>query len=207
MKNKLSKFILWFPAAVTLLSGIITAIIVIATGKQLRVSYWATIFIGVLYVFALTALNKKFKLGIPLFAVSAVCLHLVLSIDCGTVLGFYDLFSWWDLMSHGMFGLVYCVVLLYLYRRFHGKSPNLFGLVSIFLMLMGLAALWEVFEFTAGAILNIDMQCVEEAIAAGQSPVIDTMTDIIIAIAGSAIFYITYFVDIKTGNKLYKFHE
>ena len=206
MKDKLKKFIPWIPAAATFLTAIIVLTVIFAMGLTVRVSGYIGLALSGVIAVILTFANAKFKLKMPLHIIALLCVHLVLAIDFGTTLEFYVLFGWWDLMVHGLFGLVGCIVIAYLYLRCYGKRPNVFGLVSVFLMMLGVAALWELYEYVGSMITGDDMQKVQECIDAGLSPLSDTMTDIAIAVAGAAVFYATYFIDIKTGNKLYGFH-
>ena len=57
-------------------------------------------------------------------------------------------------------------------------------------MTMGLAGLWEIWEFVAGSITGEDPQNILGSVAAGHSPVFDTMTDMIITMAGVGVFYV-----------------
>ena len=187
---KLRKSIPWIPSLLVLLAGIVTVIVVATTGKPAGVTDYLSVGAGALFCLLLTFLNERFRLRISLFTLSVVCAHVFLSVDCGTALGAYGYFGWWDLFVHGLFGLVCCGLFV--------------GLVSFLLMTVGLAALWEVYEFTADLFLHSDMQGVEAAIAAGLNPLTDTITDIAIAIAGAAAFYATYLPDAKYwGGSLY----
>lgn len=204
MKMKLRKLIPWIPSLLVLLAGIVTVIVVAATGKPAGVTDYLSVGAGALFCLLLTFLNERFRLRISLFTLSVVCAHVFLSVDCGTALGAYGYFGWWDLFVHGLFGLVCCGLFVGLYMRFYGERPNLFGLVSFLLMTVGLAALWEVYEFTADLFLHSDMQGVEAAIAAGLNPLTDTITDIAIAMAGVVAFYAIYLPDAKYwGGRLY----
>ena len=204
MKDKLKKLIPWVPAVVTFAAAIIVLIIILAADLEVRVTGYIGLAASGLIAGIITFLNTKFRLGMPLHIIALLCVHIVLAIDFGTTLEFYVLIGWWDLMVHGLFGLVGCIVIAYLYLKFYGTRPNAFGLVSILLMMLGVAALWELYEFVGSMVTGDDMQKVQECIDAGLSPTFDTMTDIAIAVVGAAVFYVTYFVDIKTGNKLYR---
>lgn len=186
------------------LAGLVTVIVVAATGMDIGVTDYLSVAAGVVFLCLLTLLNEKLHLNLSLFALSVTSVHVFLSVDCGTALGAYEFFGWWDLFVHGLFGLVTCSLFVCLYMRFCGARPNAFALVSFLLMTVGLAALWEVYEFAADLFLHSDMQGVEEAIAAGLNPLTDTITDIAIALAGAAAFYALYFPDVKCWKgKLY----
>lgn len=138
---------------------------------------------------ALPYANRRFKAGLPLWLIAVMLCHFTLSIDFGTVLGVYDKIFWWDLLSHGLFGFWAAAFCLYLYKRFSGGA-GAFALIVAFLAVMGLAAIWEIYEYLAGALLNEDMQRVQESLNLGKSPLYDTMTDIMIAAAGAAAYYL-----------------
>lgn len=148
-------------------------------------------------------LDEKFGLHLPPAVTALVCAHIIMAIDLGTALGFYDMLWWWDLLAHGLFGFLCSVVVLCLYMKFDARRPRTFELCIILFVTLGVAALWELYEFAAGGILGEDMQKVQESVNAGLSPLFDTMTDIAIAMVGTLIFYVTYFIDRKTGGKLY----
>lgn len=203
MKNELSNAIRKVPCAIAL-STTIATIVILAFGKsEASLTAYLSAAMGAAIAVAITLANDKMRLKIPTAIISLIIAHVVLSTSLGTALGFYDAVPQWDLLMHGLFGFNCSVVTYYLYARFNGRRPSLFDLALIAFVTLGVAALWELYEFTAGGILCEDMQRVQESINAGLSPLFDTMTDIAIAIVGIAGFYISYFADAKTGGKLY----
>lgn len=115
-------------------------------------------------------------------------LFIVLAVDFGSVLGFYDLFLWWDTMMHGFFGFICSISLYMIFLKDLGEIKNWVKYLFTFLATMGCGALWEVFEFSVDSILGMDTQRVAESIALGKTPVYDTMIDMIITIGGFVAF-------------------
>ncbi|MBR2405725.1 MAG: hypothetical protein IKB04_01555 [Clostridia bacterium] len=127
------------------------------------------------------------SLSMAMFA--AVALHVVLASFCGSALGFYYHIPWWDLFLHGLFGVLAAAMLAELLSRHEAVLGRSVLLLVIFLSVMGLAALWEVFEYVSDLVVGGDAQRVAQALASGGSPVGDTMTDIIITAVGVAVYF------------------
>lgn len=149
---------------------------------------YISIFLTALIPLILILLNKKFKWSLPNYIVVLICVHLICSIDLGTVLHFYDKIKWWDLAVHGLFGFIGSSLLYQLIRHFVSRKVTAILFLSIFLMTVGLAGLWEIWEFLVGTITNEDVMRVQESIEAGHSPLFDTMTDMLITMVGVLIF-------------------
>ena len=132
--------------------------------------------------------NRKFKLGVPAFLVWVVCVHLVLSVDFGTSLGWYDKFPWWDDFLHTTFGFIGAAAIYYLFLRWRKNKLDVFDHIVIVLLVVAFAALWEIFEYVAGKILYADTQDVGALVAAGRDANYDTMMDLIDAIVGAVCF-------------------
>lgn len=193
--NKIGKTILeYLPAIITAFLAVITLILYVTVIETHKASAYFAVSVIPLVPFAIIFANRKWKLGLPLYLVISICLHFVLAVDLGTAMGFYTRFDWWDLFVHGFFGFLGCAILYYLYLRLEKKEPNVVNLVMIVLLTVAFAALWEIYEFIADLLLHTDMQGVEEALERNISPLTDTMTDIMIAIAGAVIFYVFLFV-------------
>lgn len=139
------------------------------------------------------------KNEVPTYLGVLAAVHIFLANDLGSALGFYGLIPSWDLIMHGFFGFLFSAIAREFMLRWGGgdmekRKKGGFNLV-IFLSTAGAAALWEVWEFTCDLVLGGDAQRVKEAIANGTNPVADTMTDIIITLAGAAVFFIGKFIE------------
>ncbi len=144
------------------------------------------------------------KKELPWVLGAALAVFVVLACNLGSCLKFYDKIPCWDLIMHAIFGFLCSLTIFILLIRWNGCKLNPIGFfVIIFVFTMGIAAIWEVMEYVTDLITKGDAQRVEESIASGKSPVADTMEDIIIAIAGIAVFYITVLIDKFNKYKVY----
>ena len=67
----------------------------------------------------------------------------------GGVFAFYDLISYWDTICHTFFGIVSGSFFIYFLRLFHIDRINFFAIAILeFTFTLGLAAGWEIIEFT-----------------------------------------------------------
>ena len=199
-KKSLRSFSDYLPAIVTALLAVVTLILYEAIIEEHEVSdYFGICFIPIV-PFVLIFINRKFKLDIPRYLIILICLHFVLAVYGGTAMGMYKLLSWWDLLVHGYFGFLGCAIFYYLYLRIEKQKPKPIHYIMFVLLTVSLAAIWEVGEFVADLFLHSDMQGVEAALQQGISPLTDTITDIMIAVVGAALFYAALFV-IKVISK------
>lgn len=150
--------------------------------------------------------NLIFKVRIPFAFNIAVAVFAFCGIDLASVLGFYG-FPYYDKFLHTSFGVLGAfgvfIVLLY------GKGERMRGwcfFLVIFLGVLGLAALWEIYEYASGAVLHYDMQhwipdlgqvgdmSVAEFFAS-YDPLWDTIWDMIVAAIGVLLFYLILLLD------------
>ncbi len=195
MQKKIFRALLdYLPTAITALLAIVTLILYATVVPEHAASDYVVICLVPLVPLALTFINRRWNMGVPRYLIVLVCLHLVLSADAGTAMGLYTLLSWWDLMIHGFFGFLGCAFFYYLYFRFEKQPPKPLHYIVFVLLTISLAGIWEIYEFVADLLLHSDMQCVEDALASGISPLTDTITDILIAIAGAVLFFAVLFL-------------
>lgn len=193
----------WIPLFITLALSAVTMVIysVIAEEKEARMYLQITAAAFVPAILPLT--EKATRRGFPIFLNVLISLHIILANNMGSALGFYELVPSWDLIMHGYFGFVFAFLIYILLLKWNGIVLNKFGIcMVVFLSTLGAAALWEIWEFSCDTFLGGDAQRVLEALENGKSPVSDTMTDIIISIAGIAVFYIVLFIDKLRGCKI-----
>lgn len=180
----------YLPAIV---SGICAVVTTVLYTTVIDVQYWSVYFDQVFMAvvqFAIVFLNRRFSLGLPYYLIALMALHSVLSVDMGTSLGFYGRYPWWDTFVHCFFGFLAAATLYYLYPRLKGGKPNLLDILVIVLIVLSFAALWELFEYVMGGILDSDMQDVQRLMAEGKNPISDTMFDMTVAIIGACAFFI-----------------
>ncbi len=199
MKENKSRFILgwllyWLPAIVTVVFAVITAIVYGTVFKGDKVTTYLLVLLCSVIPGIYSLADLKLKIETPYYLIVLISLHIIISTSLGTAFGLYNKLSWWDLLAHGLFGYLCCATLACLYVRFVGKPINWFMIIALFLMTMGVAVLWEVCEFLASTFTGSDIQRVQESIDAGRSPLFDTITDVLIAAAGVAVYFVLMLV-------------
>lgn len=160
--------------------------------------------------------NRIFKFRIPFAFNVAVSVFAVLAIIGASVFDFYHLIPYYDKFLHTTFGVLggLGVFIVLLHGNGRAMKPWCFFLV-IFLSVMGVAALWEIFEYTIGAIFNSNTQnwrpvmdevgemTVREFFK-DYNPLTDTIWDMIVAAFGVLIFFFAVFIDKLRGYKVVK---
>ncbi len=186
----------YLPPFCVLVSMVVT-LILFATGMPSEMDHkeyvqHITVFFDIVFVaavaFALVFFNRRFRLGLPYFLICLVCAHLMLSVHFGTALGWYYKFTWWDDFLHCFFGAIGCAGIYYLFLRWRKNKLDAIDHIVIVLLVVAFAALWEIFEFVAGEILNADMQDADMLVEAGKSAVYDTIMDLVDAIVGAVVY-------------------
>ncbi|MGN0823789.1 MAG: hypothetical protein ACI4MB_01830 [Candidatus Coproplasma sp.] len=200
---KIKKFIKWLPGIISELIAIVFCVVYAAIDGSKFTMYLELLASALLpFAFPVYGLISKKPMPIILSIISSV--FVFFASNLGSALGFYDLIYCWDLIMHGAFGFLCSLIIFVLIMQWNGDKLNPIGcLLIIFVFTLGVAALWEVWEYLADTITGGDAQRIEESIAMGKSPVADTMEDIMIAMAGSAIFLITLGLDKLNHYKLF----
>lgn len=195
----------WLPLLAASVLGIITLIAYTWLFEERSPVVYLQVSAGALIPAILPILGKGMKQPLPTAINALIASHVVLACDLGSAMQFYWRFPHWDLLMHGYFGFLAGVTLYIMLLRWNGAALNRGGFfVLIFLGTMGGAALWEIFEYGCDFLLGGDAQRVQEALALGVSPIRDTMTDIIIAMAGLMVFYLGLFADKCFGYRVSK---
>lgn len=197
------KFIQWLPGIVSELIAVVFCVIYSVIGGGKTTMYLELLAASLLpFLFPIYGVISKKPLPLVLSIISAVFVFLACCL--GSAMGLYDKLHCWDMVMHGIFGFVCSLIVFVLLLRWNGNKLNPVGfMLIIFMVTMGVAALWEVWEYLADSITGEDAQRVMESIALGKSPVADTMEDIMIAMAGIAVFFITLIIDKFCHHKLY----
>lgn len=179
----------WLPCIGTAFFWLVTVIVYPYTVEQTDVIVYVQLTACALLPTALLLGGRLFKRVFPVSLNTMIAVQVVLASFLGSGIGFYHTVPWWDLLMHGTFGALAAVLLHTLLRRQNGRAPGRPLLwMTVFLSVMGLAALWEVFEYVADLTFHGDAQCVLASLEAGISPVKDTMTDILITAVGVAVY-------------------
>lgn len=191
-----AKYLQWVPFTVTLILTVITLAVCGKVTENIKPIIYVQVIATAFIPAILPVISIITKRAFPIEINVLMTIHILLASNLGSAMGFYARFGFWDLLMHGYFGFVAGFILYMMLLRWNGEKLNRVGLmIVIFLGVMGCAALWEIWEYTCDTLLNCDAQRVQEALTLGVSPIRDTMTDIIAAIPGVAVFYIGLFVD------------
>lgn len=193
----------WSPTIVSLALAAATLIIYGIIYDERSVQIYLQVSAAAFVPAAFPLIGKITKKDFPICVGVLATTHIFLANDLGSALGFYGLIPSWDLIMHGFFGLVFAVIAKEFMLRWGCGAMKKGGFyLLIFLSTAGAAAMWEIWEFICDIVLDGDAQRVKEAIANGTNPVADTMTDIMITLAGVAVFYIVIFIAKLRGYDL-----
>ena len=137
---------------------------------------------------------KAYRLAIVLEA------FIFCAFTLGTAMRWYTKIWWYDLLMHGLSGLLFSLFGLcayYLLREDKEKSPRADGFVSTafsFCFSMMIAGMWEIIEYVLFLITGYDSQNVPT------TGVGDTMEDMMICLAGAAVFALLQLIYTKKGK-------
>lgn len=142
-------------------------------------------------------MHRSFRIFIPpefsFLAIAFVFAALFL----GEVRGYYDRFWWWDVALHISSGFLLGIVgflLVHLLNEMEEIDVHLkAGFVAFFAFMfaVGMGALWEIFEYTAGRYFGITMLGFEGALT-------DTMWDLIVDTVGALVISVVGYGYLKT---------
>lgn len=192
------------PAILTSLAAGITLALYPVVAEAINPVVYAQVIAVSAIPWLLPYIARKRGLEITPLLNTLIIIHIVFSCFLGSAMGFYKRFPLWDLLMHGLFGLIGAVVMYAVLRTLFTNRTRIGFACVIGLCVMGLAALWEVFEYTADLILDGDAQRVKEALLAGLPPIKDTMTDIVITMVGLGVFYVIWWIGLVSGKHLQK---
>ena len=129
------------------------------------------------------------------------------SLVMGDLFDFYGRFPWWDMVLHGISGIMLGILGYAIYNAFGPKdlpSP-IWGPVWIICFALASGAIWEIWEYTTDGIFGLNSQ--EFLISSGtfdnttplsgRAALKDTMEDLILDFMGSLCVAIASFFDIK----------
>lgn len=155
-----------------------------------------------------SALHKKFILSHAHHIMLAVILMFVAAaVLLGETLNMYDTLWWWDDMLHGLSGLIFGLVGLFIMFALNNRTDIRVNaaFVAVFVICFALAmgVLWEIYEFGLDVFFQTSMQqwnMGSNAIVMGRDyqgmGLRDTMSDLILATIGAliagAVSYIVY---------------
>lgn len=138
-----------------------------------------------------TFVEKNYNFRLPLELDLILILFLFATLILGEVSQFYEKFWWWDIMLHTISGFLiglvgFLIVFSLRYSHKINLSPSLAVLFS-FSFAMMIAGIWEIIEFLIDYFFRSTMQ----------KSLIDTMTDLIVALFGAILISILGYVYMK----------
>lgn len=212
----MKKLIKFTPAAAAFVLSLVTLFIYLFAYETQETMRIIQICIVPLIALIIPLINRLFKMRIPFIFNVVITLHAVLALDFAAALGFYDKWPWFDKFLHANFGFLGGMGLFIFALYFGGRKLKPFGFfLLIFLAVMGLAALWEVWEFTVDCI-SVTSDCQAWKVEPGSleaamtveeyfrthNPLSDTLWDIIVTIFGCFVFFAAVFADKLCGYKV-----
>lgn len=215
---KLKRIVDFIPFFGMLIASAVTMCIYLFAMNGRELVHILQVIISPLIPLIIPVLNRIFKIRIPLAFNIAVAVFALFAINFASVLYFYGLIPYYDKVLHTTFGIVgsFGVFILLLYGKGEKLSPWCFFAI-ILLCVLGMAALWEIYEYIASAIIGSDMQhwvpemsevgsmtVAEFFKNSGYDPLWDTIWDIIVAGFGVIMFYIIILIDKFCGFKMCK---
>jgi len=172
-------------AAVFEIVLLITAMVSTASRqwKDLALSLLAMICLILPFVIARIAKNKN--IALPSVFQLITVLFIFMAQYLGEIKRFYQLFWWWDLLLHAIFGSFVVVVTLYSINGMIKKDQEmtdqrftLFTVIFAFSISITLGTLWEMFEFVGDYLFKAGMV---------KGGIEDTATDILVKILAAFI--------------------
>lgn len=196
----------WAPFAACVVFGVLALslhhIVCPTVNKVVYLQVPVCMFIPLLF----PALERWAKVKVPYFLVVVVAVQIIISVDLGTALNFYGFIPHYDKFLHTYFGVWGAQIVFYFLHLWGGGNMKMvWKLILVLLSVLGIAAIWEIFEFTMSCIISdYDPQLWHAAVASGGNPLWDTMMDIIVAAIGVGIFFVTLLADVLCGGKIYR---
>lgn len=145
-------------------------------------------------------LNRRFHIYLPPETELLAILFLYATLFLGEFGNFYDRFWWWDILLHtgsgfmlGLVAFILVFVLNHAPRTELKLSPEFIALFAVVFALAG-GAIWEMFEFGMDAIFGYNMQ---------KSGLVDTMWDLIVALAGAVVVSAMGYVYLRSGRETF----
>lgn len=182
MKTKDSKVKIVISAisiGITLICTAIALMIPLKTTNMKIIGSFASIFL-------ISIVTWKFP---KRFYIIAILFHFFAA-SLGSVINLYRYLEFYDKIVHYLSGIILAeagmIIITYIFKKHSLKNDNILKLLFAFFFSSACAGFWEIYEFTADNLLNINMQ-------GGNS---NTMGDIISGVLGaltySTIMYAFY---------------
>lgn len=179
---------------VTLLIG--TAVMGIATRQWKTVYMTLLTMVCISFPYIITYIAHRNNIVLPSNFESITIVFVFLAQYLGEIRNFYQVFWWWDLLLHALFGSFAVIIALYSIKGMTREEQDtskrrftVFVIIIAFSFSITLGSLWEIFEFTGDYLFKSNMV---------KGGVDDTATDLLIEILAAFITaIICYFCNPK----------
>ncbi len=164
---------------------------------------YLAIIAAIIISFILPCAQTIVKKDWPILFQIIICFHTLMGLSFSTAFNMYEYFRNWDMFLHGLFGIEALAFGYYIILHYDGLKLPIY--IKVFLLLtfvLGLAAFWEIIEFTWSNISGNDVQHVFDE--REKNGVSDTMWDIIIAFITSIITIVIFLIDKLFNKRLIK---
>ncbi|MBR1516041.1 MAG: hypothetical protein IJ621_04770 [Paludibacteraceae bacterium] len=193
--------------AVVFVIGVSIVIYLSVTGKS---SPTEIIFRGMQFVLMMlllqapSVLRLRYRIEVPPVLSVVVLVFAFTALVLGDGLDFYGRFTWWDKLLHAESGILLSMVAMWLIHVIMAENDKYIYFNKYFLCLflvmfsLGMGAFWEILEYTYDSIAGTNSQqfmasttssiiLPEDIALQGHEALRDTMTDLILDLAGAAL--------------------
>lgn len=198
-----------FDRAIKIVSLLIAVMAVIHIGWEIyqgeildKVLFVGVQYLAMLLIIVPGMLKKRLNIEMPWMLFAITVLFSFTGLVLGEVLEFYKKFSWWDDLLHAESGFLLAVISLWSLRIALAESEKPIYVNRWFLAIylvafsLGLAVIWEFYEFTIDGLLGVNMQQYMASTTGslvtkmdvpltGRDALYDTMIDLIYTLVGA----------------------
>ena len=150
-------------------------------------------------------LNAIFRFHLPDYISIFYYIFIMLSTLAGTIYGLYNYFEYYDIILHGLSGVLLAGLGLYLNNYLNNKCKSV---VFVVLFIIGIAViggvLWELWEYFGDEFLGLNSQRhtdINGVAYVGHAALADTMYDLLSDLLGAVLFSIGYGINIVYKKK------
>lgn len=169
-----------------------------------EISFRAMQYIGMILILAAPVLLKRFNVTVPITLSVIIGVFAFGALVLGDGLDLYGRFTWWDSLLHAFSGVLLSYIALWLIHLIMARNSKYVYLNKYFLALflvcfsVALGAMWEIIEYTYDSIMGTNTQQFMATTTgsiysdtdiplSGHAALQDTMTDLILDLAGSLV--------------------
>lgn len=195
---------------IAIINFIISLILIIPAYRlgNLNYKYWIGLVIIVIGTFFYPIAQTVRKKSYPILIEILICVHLSCALSLTTAFEIYEKISFWDNILHTMYGVVLMFFgYLFIVNIDTCKMKRLYKFVFLITFVLGFAAIWEFIEYFGYYLLDHDFQHMYD-FKAGETPMDDTMIDMLVAgLAALILYFIGLILSISCKDKFEKFND